>query len=85
MRDIHDLPERDPAKVQELANAIRELATGMRAADVVKALASVITSVVCETSRNRRAAHAIIAALNEEMLLAVERSQRPDWPIERQH
>ena len=84
MRDIHDLPERDPAKVQELANAVREMTAGMRAADVVKALASVITSVVCETSRNRGTAHEIIASVNEEMLLAVDRAQRPGWPTERQ-
>jgi hypothetical protein len=44
-----DLPQRESAKVEALANAIRELATGMRAADVVKALASVITAVVCDT------------------------------------
>jgi hypothetical protein len=85
MSDIHDLPERDPAKVQELANAVREMAAGMRAADVVKALASVIASVVCEASRNRATAHAIIASVNEEMQLAIDRAQRPDWLIERQY
>jgi hypothetical protein len=84
MSDIRDLPDRDPAKVQELANAVREMAAGMRAADVVKALASVITAVVCETSGNRGTAHAIIASVNEEMLLTVERAQRPGWPPERQ-
>jgi hypothetical protein len=83
MSDMHDLPERDQAKVQELANAVREMAAGMRAADVVKALASVITSVVCETSGNRDTAHAIIASVNEEMLLAVNRAQRPGLPTER--
>jgi hypothetical protein len=29
-----DLPERDPAKVEALANAVREMATGMQAADI---------------------------------------------------
>jgi hypothetical protein len=57
-----DLPERDPVKVEALANAVREMARGMRAADVVKALASVITSVVCDTSRNRVTAQAIVAS-----------------------
>ncbi len=56
-----ELPERDPAKVEALANAVREMVTGMRAADVVKALASVITTVVCDTSRNRETAQAIAA------------------------
>jgi hypothetical protein len=54
-----DLLERDPAKVEALANAVREMATGMRATEVVKALASVITAVVCDTSRNRETAQAI--------------------------
>jgi hypothetical protein len=39
-----DLPQRDPAKVEALANAVREMATRMRAEDMVKALASVITT-----------------------------------------
>ena len=83
-RIIHDWRERDRSKVQELANGIREMATGMRAADVVMVLASVITSVVCETSRNHETARGIIKSLNEEMLLALERTQRPDWPTEHQ-
>jgi hypothetical protein len=53
------------------------MATGMRAGDVVKALASVITAVVCETSGNRATAHAIVASLTEEMIVAANRAQRP--------
>jgi hypothetical protein len=80
-----DVPERDRAKVEALANAIRELATGMRAADVVKALASVITDVVCDRSRNRETAQAIIASVGDEMLIAVNQAERPGWsPFRRQ-
>jgi hypothetical protein len=75
-----DLPQRESAKVEALANAIRELATGMRAADVVKALASVITAVVCDTSRNRETAQPIIASVGDEMLIAVNQAERPGWP-----
>jgi hypothetical protein len=80
-----DVPQRDSAKVEALANAIRELATGMRAADVVKALASVIAAVVCDCSRNRETAQAIIASVGDEMLIAVNQAERPGWaPFRRQ-
>jgi hypothetical protein len=77
------VPERDPAKVVALANVVREMATGMRAADVLKALASVITAVVCDTSRNRETAQAIVASLSDEMLIAVNQAERPGWPASR--
>jgi hypothetical protein len=66
-----------------MANVVREMATGMRAADVVKALASVITTVICDTSRNRATAHAIVASLSDEMIIAVNQAQRPGWTAER--
>jgi hypothetical protein len=78
-----DLPERAPAKVEALANAVREMATGMRRADMVNALASVITTVVCDTSHNRDTAQAIVASLSYEMLVAVNQAERPGWPVSR--
>ena len=75
----YQLPERATEKVEVLANTVREMATGMRAADVMQALASVIVHVACETSSNRATAHAIIASLSEEMIEAVSERQRPDW------
>jgi hypothetical protein len=55
-----DLPQRDSAKVEALANAIRELATGMRAADVVKALASV-SAYIAATTDAADSAQALLA------------------------
>jgi hypothetical protein len=79
----YDLPNRDPTKIKGLAEAVRNMTAGMRAADVVQALASVITTVVCDTSRNRNTARAIIEAVGEEMLSAVDEAERPSWPTAR--
>jgi hypothetical protein len=79
-----DLPQRDPGKVEAVTNAVREMATGMRAADMVNALASAITTAVCDTSPNRDTAQAIVASLSYQMLVAVNQAERPGWPAERQ-
>jgi hypothetical protein len=79
----YDLPNRDPAGIKALAAAVREMTAGMWTADVVQALASVITTVVCDTSRNRDIARAIVEAVGEEMLSAVNGAERPGWPTER--
>jgi hypothetical protein len=79
----HELPNRDPDKIKALAEAVRDLAAGMPIADVVHALASVITTAVCDTSRNRDTARAIVESLGEEMLSAVDEAERPGWPPER--
>jgi hypothetical protein len=79
----HDLPNRDPARIKALAEAVLDMAAGMWAADVVHALASVITTVVCDTSRNRDTARAIVEAVGEEMLSGVDEAERPGWPTER--
>lgn len=78
-----DLPDQNQAEVKGLAEAVRDMAAGMRISDVVQALASVITTVVCDTSRNRDTARAIVEALGEEMLSAVDEAERPGWPTER--
>lgn len=78
-----DLPNQDLAKVKALAEAVRELATGMRILDVVQALASVITTAVCDMSTNRDTARSIVEAVSEEMLSAVDEAERPSWPTER--
>lgn len=80
----YDLPKRDPANVKALADAVRDMAAGMRIADVVQALASVITTVVCDMSRNRATARAIVECVGEEMLSAIDEAERPGWPTERQ-
>jgi hypothetical protein len=79
----YDLPKREPAKINTLAEDVRDMAAGMRIADVVQALASVITTIVCDTSRNRTTARAIVEAVGEEMLLAVDEAERPGWQTER--
>jgi hypothetical protein len=79
----YDLPKRDPAKVKALAKAVRDMTAGMRTADVVQALASVITTAVCDTSGNRDTARAIVEAMGEEMLSAVDEAERPGWPTAR--
>jgi hypothetical protein len=79
----YDLPNRDPAKVKALAEAVRDMTAGLRVADVVQALASVITTIVCDTSRSRDTARAIVEAVGEEMLSAVDEAERPGWPTER--
>ena len=79
----YDLPNRDLAKVKALAQAVRDMTAGIRSADVVEALASVITTVVCDTSRNRDTARAIVEAVGEEMLSAVDEAERPGWPTAR--
>lgn len=77
------MPNRGRPKVEALAEAVRDMAAGMRIVDVVQALASVITTVVCDTSGNRDTARAIVEALGEEMLSAVDVAERPGWPTER--
>jgi hypothetical protein len=79
----YDLPNRDPAKIRALAEAMRDMAAGMWSADVVQALASVITSIVCDTSNSRATARAIVESVGEEMLSAVDEADRPGWPTER--
>jgi hypothetical protein len=79
----YDVPNRDPAKIEALAEAVRDMAVGMWVADVVQALASVITTAVCDTSRSRDTARAIVEAVGEEMLSAVEEAERPGWPTKR--
>jgi hypothetical protein len=79
----HDLPNRDPAKIEALAEAVRDMTTDIWAADAVQALASVITTIVCDTSRNRDTARAIVEAVGEEMLSAVDEAERPGWPTKR--
>jgi hypothetical protein len=79
----YDLPHRDAAKVKALADAVRDMTAGMRIVDVVQALASVITTVVCDMSRNRDTARAIVEAVGEEMLSAVDEAERPGWPTGR--
>jgi hypothetical protein len=79
----HDLPNRDPAKIKALAEAVLDMTAGMRIADVVHALASVITTVVCDISRNRDVARAIVESVGEEMLSAVDEAERPGWPAKR--
>jgi hypothetical protein len=81
----HDPHNPDPTKVKALAEAVRDMADGMRIADVVQALASVITTVVCDTSRSRDTARAIVESVGEEMLSAVDEAQRPGWPTKRRH
>jgi hypothetical protein len=78
-----DLLKRDPASVKALADAVRDMAAGMRVADVVQALASVITTLVCDISRNRATARAIVECVGEEMLSAIDKAERPGWPTER--
>jgi hypothetical protein len=79
----YNFPNRDRAKVEALAEVVRDMAAGMRITDVVQALASVLTTVVCDTSRNRATARAIVEAVGEEMLLAVDGAERPGWLTER--
>jgi hypothetical protein len=75
-----DWPNQNPAEVKALAEAVRDMTNGMQIFDVVQALASVITTAVCDMSRNRDTARAIIEALGEEMLSAVDQAERPGWP-----
>jgi hypothetical protein len=79
----NDLPNRDPVKIKALAEAVRDMTAGMWTADVVQALASVITTVVCDTSRSRDTARAIVESVGEEMLSAVDEAERPGWPTQR--
>jgi hypothetical protein len=78
----YDLPNRDPARIKALAGAVRDMTAGMWSADVVQALASVITTIVCDTSRSRDTARAIVESVGEEMLSAVNEAERPGWPRE---
>jgi hypothetical protein len=78
-----DLPNQDPSKVNALAEAVRDMTAGMRIVDVVQALASVIATIVCDTSKTRDTARAIVEAVGEEMLSAVDEAERPGWPTER--
>ena len=79
----NELPNRDPVKIKALAEAVRDMTAGMWTADVVQALASVITTVVCDTSRSRDTARAIVESVGEEMLSAVDEAERPGWPTQR--
>jgi hypothetical protein len=58
----YDLPKRDPAKVKALAKAVRDMTAGMRTADVVQALASVITTAVA-TRRETATRHGPLSRL----------------------
>ena len=72
------LPPRSRPRQSAIArDAVREMSAGMRAADVVvQALASVVTSVACETSRNRDTARAIVLSDGKEMVAAVDQAER---------